>query len=223
MKTIVLLSGGLDSTTALYWSLHEGWDVTALTFDIQQTSRMDIQASKSIIKQAGNLRHKIIRLPFYNSFTIHRSIASDGKDGNSISKDYLPVRNAIFYSIGAGFAETIGAQQIVSGSTKEDGLDLPDARIEFYTLMNQMLRDNTRSGVVGQPIRILTPLIDKNHSEVLQIANNLKVPLELTWSCYNDEPPACGKCRGCRARLSAFAQLGIQDPIEYVKSNDSKL
>ncbi len=220
MKTIVLLSGGLDSTTAFYWALQEGWDVTALTFDAKQVSRMDMQASRDIAKCSGIATHNIIKLPFYDSFTVHPSIASSGKDKKPVSMDYLPARNAIFYSIAAGFAESIGANQIISGSTKEDGLDLPDARKEFYTMMNQILKFGTRSGVVGQPISILTPLIDKKHSEILQMARDLKAPLELTWSCYNDDPPACGKCRSCQARLSAFAQLGIVDPITYADAID---
>lgn len=220
MKTIVLLSGGLDSTTALYWTLREGWDVTALTFDAQQVSRMDMQASRNIARQSGIATHKIIQLPFYDSFTVHPSIASSGQDKKQISVDYLPARNAIFYSIAAGFAESIGANQLISGSTQEDGLDLPDARSEFYTMLNQLLKLGTRSGVVGQPIHILTPLIDKGHHEILQIALDLKAPIELTWSCYNDDPPACGKCRSCQSRLSAFAQLGLTDPIVYAEQID---
>lgn len=121
----------------------------------------------------------------------------------------------IFYGIGAAYAETLGIDTIVFGSNADDTRELPDATSDFIQRMNELLRIGTRIGTNGLPTRIVNPLIDHNKVEVLKLALQLRAPLELTWSCYEDVEIPCGKCRGCRNRLDAFKQLGMTDPLKY--------
>ena len=212
MKAIVLFSGGLDSTVALYWAIHQGWEVQTLTFDIKQASRMDLHYSAIISNKAG-ASQSIIPLTFYDNFQVNPQWISSHK--THPAEYYLPVRNAIFYSIAAGYAESTGANILISGSRLEDGSHLPDARKEFYRAMNKVLKLGTYTAQVGEPIQIVTPLIDKSQKETLQMALALNVPLELTWSCMGSQEPACGKCSSCMDRLKTFKELNLQDPVMY--------
>ena len=129
------------------------------------------------------------------------------------SSAYVPARNIVFYGVAAAYAETIGAHEIVFGSNADDAMEFPDARPQFIQLMNELIRTGTRSGQEGTEMTIVNPLINYSKVDVLRLALKLKVPLELTWSCYEDLPAPCGKCRGCRTRQNAFREAGILDPL----------
>jgi len=130
-----------------------------------------------------------------------------------VSSAYVPARNLIFYGIASAYAEAIHADSIIFGSNLDDSTVLPDATPEFIRRINELLQVGTRMGVEDNPCEIINPLINLDKQGVLRLCRKLKVPLELTWSCYEDVTEPCGKCRGCRTRQQAFVKLGIQDPL----------
>jgi 7-cyano-7-deazaguanine synthase len=134
----------------------------------------------------------------------------------SIPVTYVPARNTIFLSFALGYAETIGAQRVYIGVNALDYSGYPDCRPDYIQAMQEVFRLGTKQGREGQPIDILAPLINLKKTEIIQLGNQLDVPWELTWSCYAGGDQACGVCDSCRLRLAAFAQLGLQDPVDYL-------
>jgi 7-cyano-7-deazaguanine synthase len=209
-KALVLLSGGIDSTTALYLTKQETDDIYSMNMVYTQSFDSEAEAAKKLAKVANVKDHFSVYLPFfkYLETLYHPAVSSD------VSTAYVPARNIVFYGVATAYAETIGATRIIFGSNQEDAKELPDARPEFIELMNELVRIGTRSGTEGSRIEIVNPLINYNKVEVLKLALKLKVPLELTWSCYQDLPTPCGKCRGCQTRRKAFDSVGIHDPLD---------
>ena len=210
-RTIVLLSGGIDSATALYMTKRETSDIYSLNMLYAQASCREAEAAKNLAAAVDVKEHFEIPLPFYKDIQAryHPSMS------NTITSAYVPARNLVFYSIASAYAETLMAPKIVFGSNADDSKVLPDASSDFIELMNGVVRVGTRRGVEGEALQIINPLINYDKVQVLRIAIELRVPLELTWSCYEDVPVPCGKCRGCLTRLKAFQKLGTQDPIQY--------
>jgi 7-cyano-7-deazaguanine synthase len=169
----------------------------------------EAEASKKIAAAAHVKDHLSIFLPFFKD--IERRYQPT--PSSEITSAYVPARNIVFYGVAAAYAETLRANRIVFGSNADDANELPDARPAFIQLMNELIRDGTRAGREGFAIEIVNPLINYNKSEVLKLAIGLKVPLELTWSCYQDAKIPCGKCRGCISRRKAFDKVGVQDPL----------
>ncbi len=210
-RTIVLLSGGIDSATALYMVKQEDTETYTVNILYAQASIREAEASKNIAAIAKVKEHLVVSLPFYKEIQdrYHPGPSS------SVSAAYVPARNIVFYGIAAAYAETLGAHEIVFGSNSDDVKELPDAKPEFIQLMNELIKRGTRMGTEGSPCQIVNPLINYNKQEVLKLALQLKVPLESTWSCYEDVAVPCGKCRGCRSRLDAFKLLRVKDPLPY--------
>jgi len=210
-RTIVLLSGGIDSATALYMVKQEDTETYTVNILYAQASIREAEASKNIAAIAKVKEHLVVSLPFYKEIQdrYHPGPSS------SVSAAYVPARNIVFYGIAAAYAETLGAHEIVFGSNSDDVKELPDAKPEFIQLMNELIKRGTRMGTEGSPCQIVNPLINYNKQEVLKLALQLKVPLESTWSCYEDVTVPCGKCRGCRSRLDAFKLLRVKDPLPY--------
>jgi 7-cyano-7-deazaguanine synthase len=210
-RAIVLLSGGIDSATALYLTRQEIDDIYSLNIQYAQASVREAEASRTLAAKAQVKQHLNITLPFFREIqTLYHPTPSP-----NVSSAYVPARNLVFYSIAASYAETFTADKIVFGSNAEDTKELPDASPKFIQLMNELLKTGTRMGIEGNASLIVNPLMNYNKVDVLKLAIKLKVPLELTWSCYEDVVIPCGKCRGCRTRLSAFEQLAISDPLSY--------
>jgi len=210
VRALVLLSGGIDSATALYLIKEETDDVYSLNMIYTQCYDSEAEASKKLAAAANVKEHVTIYLPFFKDLeTRYHPTPS-----LEISSAYVPARNIVFYGVAAAYAETIGADEIVFGSNSDDARELPDAKPEFIQLMNELISTGTRFGREGSEVRIVNPLIDYDKTEVLRLALKLKVPLELTWSCYEDLPVPCGKCRGCRTRQRAFDAVGITDPLK---------
>jgi 7-cyano-7-deazaguanine synthase len=213
-KAIVLLSGGIDSATALYLTKKETSDLYTLNFVFTQTYDSEAEASRHLAAAANVREHVSVFLPFYKDIE-NRYHPSPSPE---ITSAYVPARNVVFYGVAAAYAEAIGADRIVFGSNADDAKVLPDARAEFIQLMNELLRKGTRLGVEGKPAVIMNPLIRYGKVQVLRLALELGVPLERTWSCYEESASIpCGKCRGCRTRLSAFQELGVKDPLKYTQ------
>lgn len=208
-RLLVLLSGGIDSATALYLMKQETDDVYSLNMIYTQTYDSEAVAAKKLAAVAQVKEHISVYLPFFKDIGTRYQPAHSSE----VSSAYVPARNIVFYGVAAAYAETIGALEIVFGSNADDAMELPDARPQFIQLMNELIRTGTRSGQEGAEMTVVNPLINYSKAEVLRLALKLKVPLELTWSCYEDLPAPCGKCRGCRTRQNAFREAGILDPL----------
>jgi 7-cyano-7-deazaguanine synthase len=206
---IVLLSGGIDSATALYLTKKEAHAIYSMNLLYAQASIREAEASKALAAAAQVKEHLSVSLPFYKDIQNRYHPMPSVK----VSGAYVPARNIIFYGIAAAYAETLGVGKIIFGSNAEDARELPDARPQFIQTMSELLKAGTRVGLEGNTIEIVNPLIDYKKADVLKLAIELGVPLELTWSCYEDVMIPCGKCRGCSNRLSAFNQLGLTDPL----------
>lgn len=176
-----------------------------------QASYQEASAAKSLATAAKVREHLTVSLPFYKDIQgrYHPEHSS------SVTSAYVPARNIIFYGIAAAYAETLEVDTVVFGSNADDTRELPDATPDFIQRMNDLLKIGTRAGADGMRIRIVNPLINHSKVEVLKLALELEVPLDVTWSCYEDVQVPCGKCRGCRNRLDAFRQMGMNDPLKY--------
>ena len=223
MKAVVLLSGGLDSSTVLYQAKIDGCVVHAISFDYQQRHRLELQAATNIASAAGVKEHQII------AFDLRRWGGSALTDDaiavpiNRIITDlseyipvtYVPARNTIFLSFALAFAEAKGAERVYIGVNAVDYSGYPDCRPDYIQAMQEVFRLGTNQGREGEPISIVAPLIKLKKTEIIQLGNNLGVPWELTWSCYSGGDIACGVCDSCRLRLAAFSELGLEDPLPY--------
>jgi len=210
-KAIVLLSGGIDSATALYLTKHEAAEIFTMNMIYTQSYDSEAEASRKLAAAAGVKEHISIYLPFFKDLESRYHPPPSEK----ISPAYVPARNIVFYGVAVAYAEALAAEKVVFGSNADDAKELPDARLSFIQLMNELVRLGTRSGNEGRTIQIVNPLINYGKTDVLKLALQLKVPLELTWSCHGDYKSPCGKCRGCVTRLEAFQELGIVDPLDY--------
>lgn len=217
-KTVVLLSGGLDSTTTLYLAKKK-YQPYCLIFDYDQRHKREIKSAKAIAKKA-NCPYQIIKfnLPWSRSSLTDKSLPLPQRKIGEIGKKnipstYVPARNTIFLSFALSYAESIGARAIFIGANSLDFSGYPDCRPEYYSAFQKVARQGTKGGVKGQGIKIFTPLITKNKAEIIKLAVSLNVPLELTWSCYQGGKYPCGKCDSCLLRAKGFREAGLKDPL----------
>ena len=209
MKVIVLLSGGIDSATALYQTKQETDEIYTINIVYTQTYDSEAEAAKKLAAAAHVKEHISVYLPFFKELEARYRHPPSTES----TPAYVPARNIVFYGVASAYAEAIGASRIVFGSNADDAKELPDARPQFIQLMNELIKIGTRSSFEGFEMKIVNPLINYDKIEVLKIALRLKVPLELTWSCYEDSTKPCGICRGCRTRQRAFEAVGVSDPL----------
>lgn len=220
MKAVVLLSGGLDSSTVLYLAKSEGYDCYALSFDYQQRHRRELEAANAIASTAGVVAHQTIgfdlRMWGGSALTDDRLTLPQDRNlaemSESIPITYVPARNTIFLSFALAYAEAISANRVYIGVNALDYSGYPDCRPDYIDAMRSVFQLGTRQGREGDPIEIITPLIDLKKTEIIQLGNRLGVPWQYTWSCYAGDRVPCGTCDSCRLRLAAFAELGLVDP-----------
>ncbi|MBF2014405.1 MAG: 7-cyano-7-deazaguanine synthase QueC [Rivularia sp. T60_A2020_040] len=223
MKAVILLSGGLDSSTVLYQALADGYECYAISFDYQQRHRKELRSAVSVAQKAGVTQHQVVKFDLTqwggsaltdNSISLPQERSLEEMSEN-IPVTYVPARNTIFLSFAVAYAETIAAEKVYIGVNALDYSGYPDCRPDYIQAMQEVFRLGTKQGREGNPINIVTPLIDLKKTEIIQLGNKLRVPWELTWSCYSGGDVACGVCDSCRLRLAAFAELGLTDPVEY--------
>jgi len=221
MKAVALLSGGLDSTTALAIAISMGYDVYPITFLYGQRHKKEIESAKKVSKHYG-LKLKTIKIDLKSiggsALTDNFSVPlreNYDEIGTEIPITYVPARNTIFLSIALSYAETIGAEKIFIGVNALDYSGYPDCRPEYIEEFNKLSKLATKVGVEGKPIQIVAPLINMTKGEIIKKGLDLKVPYELTWSCYRGEEKACGRCDSCILRLKGFMDASSVDPIEY--------
>lgn len=223
MKAVVLLSGGLDSSTVLYQAKADGCECYAISFNYQQRHRRELTSAEAIAHSAGVKEHHVV------SFDLRQwggsALTDDDIDlperrsleqmSKNIPITYVPARNTIFLSFGLSYAEAIAAERVYLGVNALDYSGYPDCRPDYIQAMQNVFELGTKQGREGQAIRIVTPLINLKKTAIIELGNQLGVPWEQTWSCYAGGDVACGVCDSCQLRLAAFAELGLQDPLPY--------
>ena len=220
---VVLLSGGMDSATALAMTRKEGADVIALTFDYGQRHRKEVDAAKRIAAHFGVRDHRIVALdltPIGGSALTDPRIAVPEQRrieeiGQGIPVTYVPARNTILLAYALGLAEVTGANAIVIAANAIDFSGYVDCRPEFYRAFQEVARLGTKRGVEGDVIEIRTPLLHMSKADIVRAGEPLRVPWALTWSCYLGGSKACGVCDSCQLRLKGFREAGVRDPIPY--------
>ncbi len=223
MKAVVLLSGGLDSSTVLYQAKADGCEVYGMSFDYQQRHRRELSSAAAIAKAAGVVEHQVVtfdlRLWGGSALTDDRLDLPRDRSMDEMSQQipitYVPARNTIFLSFALGYAEAIAAQRVYIGVNALDYSGYPDCRPDYIQAMQDVFRLGTKQGREGEAIAIVAPLINLRKTEIIQLGNQLGVPWEQTWSCYGGGDRACGVCDSCQLRLAAFAELGLSDPLPY--------
>ena len=210
-QAVVLLSGGLDSATALYFAKAKGYICRCLIFDYGQLHKKEIIQAVHIAK-ASACAYKILKIyfPWKGSALLDRKIKVPEKISKAIPATYVPARNIIFLSFALSFAETIGAQAIFIGAHAQDYSGYPDCRPKFFKAFVKMAKVGT---LYGRRIKILAPLLNKNKAQIISLGQNLGVPFNLTWSCYRGSRRPCGKCDSCYWRAKGFSQAGLLDPL----------
>ncbi|MBD2691043.1 7-cyano-7-deazaguanine synthase QueC [Anabaena catenula] len=225
MKAVILLSGGLDSSTVLYQARADGCECYAISFDYQQRHQRELQSALLIAQASGVVKHQVVNFDLRlwggsaltdNAIALPQERSLDEMSQN-IPVTYVPARNTIFLSFALGYAETIGAQRVYIGVNALDYSGYPDCRLDYIQAMQEVFRLGTKQGREGQPIEIVAPLINLKKTEIIKLGNQLGVPWELTWSCYAGGDVACGVCDSCRLRLAAFAELGLKDLVPYAQ------
>lgn len=218
-KAVVLLSGGLDSTTTLAVATHQGFRCYALSFDYGQKQKSELVAAKKIAQQFNVSDHKIIRLAsFGGSALLDEKLAvPDYQIRDEIPITYVPARNIIFLSYALAYGEILAANNIFIGVNSLDYSGYPDCRPEFIAAFATMANLGTKQAVLGKKITIATPLIQLHKKDIIQLGVSLNVDYAQTVSCYRADKwgRACGGCDACTFRKQGFKQAGIADPTRY--------
>lgn len=219
-KAIVLLSGGLDSATVLYFARSKGYNVRPLIFDYGQRHDKEIKQALKIASKAGCEPCLVrISLPWEGSSLLGKGkpIPSgrrhDGRGRtHGIPSTYVPARNTIFLSFALSYAEASGAEAVFIGANAVDYSGYPDCRPEYFTAFKKLAGLATKKGVEGAVVRIEAPLLKMKKSEIIETGVRLGVPYELTWSCYRGGKKPCGNCDSCLLRAKGFMEAGLKDP-----------
>jgi 7-cyano-7-deazaguanine synthase len=221
---VVLLSGGIDSTTTLAIAIAEGYEMYALSFDYGQRHQIETEAARRVANSLGAKEHRVAKIDMriFGGSALTDDIEvpkkrSDVDIGQGIPVTYVPARNTIFLSYALAWAEVIPADHIFLGVNAIDYSGYPDCRPEFIEAFENLANVGTKAGVEGRRFQVHTPLIKFSKAEIIREALELGVDLSLTHSCYDPstEGIACGKCDSCLLRLKGFREAGITDPIRY--------
>lgn len=220
-KAVVLLSGGLDSATALALAREQGFACHALSLDYGQRHISELAAARRVAAALGVVEHKIIALNLTGiggSALTDPTIPVPETPGTGIPVTYVPARNTVFLALALGWAEVLGAQDLFIGVNAVDYSGYPDCRPEYIDAFERLANLATRAGVEGRPFRVHAPLIRMSKAEIIHAGLRLGVDYALTLSCYaaDNEGRACGRCDSCRLRAAGFAAAGVPDPTRYV-------
>ena len=225
---VLLLSGGLDSTTMLAYAVNRGYDVHAMTFRYGQRHSSEIDAARRVARHYGVSDHVVVDIDLRtfggSALTADIDVPKDRSTdamASGIPITYVPARNTIFLSFCLAWAEVLGATDIFIGVNALDYSGYPDCRPEYIAAYERMANLATRGGVEGStPLRIQTPLLNLTKREIVELGRSLGVDYSITLSCYDPTPTgaACGHCDACKLRLKGFAEAGLSDPAPYVEA-----
>jgi len=221
-KTVVLVSGGLDSATVLASARAEGYECYALSFDYGQRHQAELKAAERVATSLGAVAHKTAKIDLR---AIGGSALTDSKIDvpeemeEGIPVTYVPARNLLFLSFALGWAEVLGARDLFIGVNAVDYSGYPDCRPEFIESFQQTANLATKAGIEGDDFTVHTPLIDLTKAEIIQQGTALGVDYSQTVSCYqaDDQGAACGSCDSCRLRRAGFEEANIVDPTQYFR------
>ena len=225
-KAVVLLSGGMDScvSAAIARERHGAGSIALLHAGYgQRTERRERRAFEEIADFYGVRERLVVALDHFRAIggsaltdekiaVPENELGAPGPHGSAIPVTYVPFRNAHFLSVAVSWAEVIGASAIYIGAVAEDSSGYPDCRPEYYRVFQELIRVGTRPET---EVNIVTPVVEMKKSEIIRRGLELGAPLDLTWSCYQEEEMACGVCDSCLLRLRAFREAGATDPIPY--------
>ena len=219
-RAVILVSGGLDSTTVLAMARSQGFACYTLSFDYGQRHSAELLAAERVSQSLGDVEHKVVKLNLDSiggSALTDISIAVPEEETEGIPVTYVPARNTVFLSIALGWAEVLAADDIFIGVNAVDYSGYPDCRPEYIAAFEDMANLAPRSGVEGQRLTIRTPLMDMGKGDIIRAGIALGVDYGQTVSCYQatEEGLACGRCDSCRLRRQGFADAGVADPTRY--------
>ena len=230
-RAVVLLSGGIDSTTTLAIAIAEGYNVYALSFDYGQRHRIELEAARRIADSLDAKEHRVAKIDLRvfgssaltDNFDVPKQ-RSETQIAHGIPVTYVPARNTIFLAYALAWAEVIPADDIFLGVNAIDYSGYPDCRPEFIEAFENLANLGTKAGVEGRRFQIHTPLIKFSKAQIIRKAIELDVDLALTHSCYDPSPDgvACGECDSCLLRLKGFREAGLEDPIPYATRGTSE-
>ena len=221
IKAVCLLSGGLDSATALYCARRDGFEPVALTVHYGQLHEKEIACARQLAQGLALEHHVIsISLPWKGSALLDRSIPlPQGRAESEMAKEipvtYVPARNSIFLSLAASLAETKKAAAIFFGANIQDYSGYPDCRPEFLEAFSEVISRGTKAGAEGFRIKIIAPLLKMSKKEIVILGRSLGVPFEQTWSCYRGAESPCSECDSCILRAKGFREAGLEDPLTH--------
>ena len=222
-KAVILVSGGLDSSTVLAMAKQQGFDCYTLSFDYGQRHRSELFAAAKVSEAMQIKAHKVVSLDLG---TIGGSALTDTNidvpeyETTGIPVTYVPARNTVFLSIALGWAEVLGANDIFVGVNAVDYSGYPDCRPDYINAFEQMANLATKAGVEGNKLTVHAPLIDMTKGQIIQAGTKIGVDYSVTVSCYqaDEQGAACGVCDSCRLRKQGFIDAGIKDPTRYKNS-----
>lgn len=213
-SSIVLLSGGLDSATLLYYVRRKYPNPLAMVFLYGQRHKRELDSAMAVARRAG-VKVKKVRVPFpeVGSALLQPELKLPSRLTNEIPITYVPARNIVFLSLALAYAEAYGIDKIFIGVNAIDYSGYPDCRPEFIRAFNRVIKVGTKAGVEGRPVKVMAPFVNLTKADIIRIGTSLGVPYELTWSCYAGGERPCGRCDSCRLRAKGFREAGIDDPL----------
>ena len=222
-RAVILVSGGLDSTTVLAMAKAAGYACYTLSFDYGQRHSAELFAAERVSAELGDVEHEVVKLNLDSiggSALTDTSIAVPEEATEGIPITYVPARNTVFLSIALGWAEVLGASDIFIGVNAVDYSGYPDCRPEFISAFEAVANLATRAGVEGQPLTVHAPLISMGKGDIIRAGIELGVDYALTVSCYQATAQglACGKCDSCRLRAQGFKDADVKDPTHYLSA-----
>lgn len=227
MKAVIILSGGLDSTTCMGIAAKAGYELYPITFDYRQRQHREIVQAQKVAEYYGVAdRHRVMDCGFLGAMggssltDMAMQVRTSGVEEDEIPNTYVPARNLIFLSLAAAFAEVVGAKALFIGVNALDYSGYPDCRPAFIDSFTKTLNLGTKAGVTSEDaLSVEVPLIHLTKEEIIRLGVELDVPYHLTTSCYLGEEVACGVCDSCRLRLQGFQSNHVMDPIPYRQAN----
>ncbi|WP_257351577.1 7-cyano-7-deazaguanine synthase QueC [Pseudalkalibacillus decolorationis] len=221
-KAVIVLSGGLDSTTCMGIAKEKGYDLYPITFHYGQRHNREVEQAEKVAHFYDAPEHRIVDVQFLQHIggsaltDESMEVRTDGVE-EEVPSTYVPARNMIFLALASAYAEVIGAEAIYIGVSAVDYSGYPDCRPEFISSMGKTVNLATKAGTSGDNLVIQAPLMHLTKKETIEEGVRLAVPYELTTSCYLGEEKACGECDSCRLRLKGFEEADKEDPILYAK------
>ena len=219
-RAVILLSGGLDSSTVLAAARAEGRECYALSVHYGQRHAAEITAARRIAAALGAREHRLAHVDlgqFGGSALTDPAIAVPEAPSTDIPVTYVPARNTVLLALALAWAEVLDADEIHLGVNAVDYSGYPDCRPAFIDAFQQLAGLATKRGVEGRPLRLVTPLMQRSKADIIALGHSLQLDYSLTVSCYQatDEGLACGRCDACRMRAEGFRQAGVADPTRY--------